>query len=156
VKRFVWSVYPYLVPAILIVILDELIKAHLLTTLSEKGELLGTKFISLGIHKNFGIAFDIPFRIELIFILSIAIGIVLIHTAYQHRQSKPVVSFCLLLIIIGALGNLYDRVIYGFTIDYLIFFERSAVNLSDGLIIGGVIALLMNTRSKKSQKNPHI
>ena len=49
------------------------------------------------------------------------------------------------LILLGAFSNLIDRAFYGATIDYLIFFNRSAVNLADGMIIAGLLGLIFGS-----------
>ena len=62
--------------------------------------------------------------------------------AFQLRTNLP-----LILILSGALGNLIDRIIYGFVVDFLSFYHESlgqfpAFNVADSAISVGV-ALLM-------------
>jgi len=45
---------------------------------------------------------------------------------------------------------LIDRFVNGFTTDYIIIFSRSVINLSDVLIVAGIIALLWYTRDRKT------
>ena len=54
-----------------------------------------------------------------------------------------------LIVIIGALGNIFDRLTYGFTIDYIIILNRLAINLSDIIIIIGVLGLLTISQKGK-------
>ena len=93
-----------------------------------------------------GIAFDIPFRMPLIIVISILIGLALLWVSYRNFRLRPVISISALMIVIGALGNLYDRMAYGFTVDYIILFSRSAINVSDIVIVVGVVALLQTSR----------
>ncbi len=146
------NIYWFLIPTALVVLLDEWIKSIGLKQLPDEGSLVDPGFIELAIHKNYGIAFNIPFKTELIILISIIIGIVLIEIAYKNWKQHPDIAFSALVIIIGAMGNLYDRIAYGFTVDYLIFWGRSAVNLSDGVIILGVVLLLASRRSKHHHK----
>ncbi len=141
-----------LLPIALIVIADEWIKFLALERLPSDGSLVGGKFFALAIHKNIGIAFDIPFKLEFVIAFSIIIGAVLLKIAYDDRIKKPGVSFASLVIVLGAVGNLYDRIVYGFTVDYMIWFERSAINLSDAIIVLGVVLLLLNSRRKRKNK----
>ncbi|MBI5066018.1 signal peptidase II [Candidatus Woesearchaeota archaeon] len=46
------------------------------------------------------------------------------------------------LIIAGALGNLYDRLVYGFVIDFVDFHFWPLFNLADACISAGIVALL--------------
>lgn len=146
-----------LIPISLIVACDEWLKSLALKRLPIEGSLVDTSFLSLAIHKNWGIAFDIPFKLELIILFSIIIGGVLLHTAYKRAKSHPQIAFAALVIVIGAMGNIYDRLAYGFTVDYLILLGRSAINLSDFVIILGVILLLLfSRRIHKIDKAPKI
>ncbi|MBI4592190.1 signal peptidase II [Candidatus Uhrbacteria bacterium] len=143
-------VYWFLVPVTAIVIIDEWLKYTVLQRLPDEGGLVDPQILEFAIHKNWGLAFDIPFRLEFIILFSTLIGIGLLHIAYKNRYSHPDITLATGIIILGALGNLYDRVMYGFTVDYIILFARSAINLSDVVIVAGVILLLLSSRRTKN------
>ena len=145
------KIYWFLAPITVLVFIDEWLKYRGLLTLPEEGSVLNPSWIDFVIHKNFGVAFDIPFRLELIIFISIAIGFVLLQTVLKQFRNKPAIAFSACVIIIGALGNLYDRIAYGFTVDYILLFWRSSINLSDIVIISGVVMLLMSSR-RRSRK----
>ncbi|MBI5369909.1 signal peptidase II [Candidatus Uhrbacteria bacterium] len=149
-KRSKFDIYFLLFPIALTVILDEWLKAKALLYFPEETFLTSPHLIDFAVHKNFGLAFDLPFRHELVVLVSIVIGLVLIRVVSKTILTKPHVAFACLMILIGAAGNLFDRLIYGFTVDYLIFFGRSAINFSDLVIVLGVIALLLLTSRKKN------
>ncbi len=138
--------YWFLVPALILVFIDEWIKAFALTHFPGEETLTDPDFINLAIHKNWGLAFDIPFRREFILLISVVIGFFLIQMLVKNIKTHPKIAFSCLIILIGAIGNVFDRVAYGFTVDYIIFFGRSALNLSDLLIIFGVVILLISSR----------
>lgn len=138
--------YWFLLPALILVSADEWIKAFALTHFPDESTLTEPNFINLAIHKNWGLAFDIPFRRELILLISIVIGFFLIEMIIKNLKTHPKIAFSSFIILIGAFGNVFDRVYYGFTVDYIIFFGRSALNLSDLLIIFGVVILLISSR----------
>lgn len=142
--------YFLLIPVALIVLLDEWFKFHALVSFPDESRLITPSIFNLAVHKNFGLAFDLPFRLEFVIAISVLIGVVLLHTVWKTRASRPDIAFACLIIIFGALGNLYDRLTYGFTVDYLIFFGRSAINFSDLVIILGIILLLHVSSKKKS------
>ncbi|MEK7619777.1 MAG: signal peptidase II [Patescibacteria group bacterium] len=139
-------VYWYLLPVSAIVILDEWLKFTALQRLPGEGSLVDPDIVSFAIHKNWGVAFDIPFRLEFVILVSIVIGLGLLRIAYKNRITHPDITLATGIIVLGALGNLYDRIVYGFTVDYIILFARSAINLSDIVIVAGVIALLLHSR----------
>lgn len=136
-------IYWLLLPAACIVVLDEWLKARGLALLPDETALVEPHVIDFAIHKNPGLAFDLPFRLELVIGLSILIGIVLARAAYKTWRRRPKIAFSIFLIILGALGNLYDRIMYGFTVDYIIVMGRIAINFSDALILLGIVALLI-------------
>ncbi len=128
------------------VLLDEFIKFFALHTFPDESQVPVSGLFTLAIHKNFGIAFDIPFKMPFIVLISILIGIALLVVAYKNGLKRPGITLSALMIVLGAAGNLYDRLVYGFTVDYLIIFGRSAINISDVIIVTGVILLLITSR----------
>ncbi len=145
-KNFSKHLYWFLLPAILLVGLDEWIKAFALTNFPDESTLTNPSILNLAIHKNWGLAFDIPFRREFILLISLVIGYFLVDMIIKNVKAHPKIAFSSALILIGAVGNVFDRIFYGFTVDYLIFFGRSALNLSDLLIVLGVVLLLISSR----------
>ncbi len=150
-----FSIYWYLIPISIIVLVDEWLKFQGLTNLPDEGSVVNPNWIDFVIHKNYGVAFDLPFRQELIILISLVIGYVLLQTAVKQFHKQPAIAFSSLVITIGALGNLYDRLAYGFTVDYILIFWRSAINLSDVVIIFGVLLLLMSSRKKSMLHEGH-
>jgi signal peptidase II len=139
--------YLWLLPvATAVVLIDEVTKWWALGHLPDESAADTSGIMTFAIHRNMGIAFDIPFRMPLIIVISILIGLALLWVSYRNFRLRPVISISALMIVIGALGNLYDRMAYGFTVDYIILFSRSAINVSDIVIVVGVVALLQTSR----------
>ncbi len=96
------------------------------------------------LFRNTGIAFSLPFSGPAVWLLSagilILVGIKAAHDLHKKRYARAEAYG---LFILGACSNLFDRVAYGFTVDYFIFFSRSAVNIADGMIVGGALWLLL-------------
>ena len=150
VRIFWWTI-----PVLAIVWIDGLLKQFALEKLPDEGSLVDPGLLSFAVHKNFGIAFDIPFKRWLIITITIIIGLVLAEIAYKNWKRHSDVAFGAIMIIIGALGNLYDRIVYEFTIDYIIILGRSAINLADILIVAGVVFLLLASRRHKHHHKIH-
>lgn len=98
--------------------------------------------VATALHKNPGIIFDIPMPLAIIVPCTAAVCVALLALAYQRHRHSPKESIALWAIVCGAAGNAIDRALNGFTTDYLIFFQRSAVNMADILIIAGAIFYL--------------
>lgn len=129
-------------------LIDAILKSVAIKRFPEEG----TRFdlpIALGLHKNPGIAFDIPIPLSVVVLLTILIASLLAHFAYSHRKRNPAAAASAVMVVIGAVGNMIDRIVNGFTTDYIILVNRSAINLSDILIILGIILLLRYSESKE-------
>lgn len=99
------------------------------------------------IHKNTGIAFDLPLWPWIAILLIVLISAGLFILSFHHRNSRPWLSAAALVIIVGAIGNLIDRFSYGFVVDYIIFKPtESAFNLSDLVIIAGILIFILSKR----------
>lgn len=133
----------------LVVLADECVKFIALQRLPDESALVQPEILAYAIHKNWGIAFDIPFKMPFVVAVSVLIGAALLFVAYRNMRTKPVVTLAALMIVVGAAGNLYDRLTYGFTVDYIILFRRSAINVSDIVIVTGVVLLLYASRVRK-------
>jgi len=95
--------------------------------------------IAFGFFKDQGIVFII------IPIIAIAL---LIFNIYYYRQNNEALSHVYIiafsLILGGAIGNLYDRIIYGYVIDFIDFRVWPVFNFADMAIsIGAVIIAIM-------------
>ncbi len=146
----------WLLPVVgILVFADEVVKHWALSALPDESALTAPGIVALAIHKNWGIAFDIPFKMHLIISVSAVIGLALLWVARKNFKEKPVVAFSAVMIVIGAIGNTYDRVAYGFTVDYLILFGRSAINVSDIVIVAGVVTLLYASRVPGLHQHGH-
>ncbi len=128
-----------------VVIADIFFKRLALTHLSE-GAPDSFSLLSFFLHKNMGIIFNIPIPISLVVIASFAVIGILIWWSIKNKSITEI-TVGSTLIVVGAIGNLIDRIQYGFTIDYIILFGRSAINLADILIFIG-IGLLFFTQKK--------
>ena len=62
------------------------------------------------------------------------------------REGRNVLAIGLALILGGAIGNVIDRALYGYVVDFLLFYYKEwsypAFNIADLAITGGVILVL--------------
>jgi signal peptidase II len=108
------------------------------------------------IHKRFGwfpfhnpgIAFGLPVPGWLQILLTIPVLIVLIVLFVKNissPESKLLKTLAFALIFAGALSNLVDRVLYNFTVDYLLI-VKSVINLADVLVVVGFLIYFLQLR----------
>ena len=138
--------------AFLLTVADVAAKLLALAHLSDQTpRVLLPRILSVLLHKNFGALANLPVPVVLIIILSFAILIACVFWTHSlAMEGKWTSVSALLFIVFGATSNLLDRILHGFTTDYLLLFEQSAVNVADGLILGGLIWLLLLSRKSSS------
>ncbi|MBD3304029.1 signal peptidase II [Candidatus Woesearchaeota archaeon] len=132
--------------AFLVVVIDQLTKFAVTSALSFSESIaIINNFFYFTLIKNFGIGFGLlnnPSS-RWIFILTtiIIIGIVLYYYKSLPKKYLPVVSTS--LILGGAIGNLIDRFLFGFVIDFIDFRFWPAFNIADSGVTIGVIGLII-------------
>lgn len=134
---------PYLL-AVYAIIVDRFLKV-----LAQTGSFTTQPdWFSWTLFKNDGIAFSLPLPAmifwPLVVILAVTLG-----TTWRAAWELPAARTAAWFVALGAGSNLYDRLAYGATIDYALFFGRSAVNIADGLILIGLALLYIALRQPK-------
>lgn len=59
------------------------------------------------------------------------------------KKQRLIEASAFFLILTGAMSNLYDRLLYGFVIDYIDLKYFTVFNIADVMICGGVTWLLL-------------
>jgi len=120
---------------------------------NNKIEIIGD-FLKFNFAKNYFIAFSIPisgYILNILIILIILLLLILLIYFIQKKQS--ISSIYLFFIILGASSNLFDRIYYGYVIDYFDLKYFTIFNLADCLIVFGSIGLLLTMNKKNKFKN---
>jgi signal peptidase II len=106
-------------------------------------------------HQNFGIIANVPLPRWMIVTASlIVITFVLNAIRITVRQKDLLGAIALGILLGGAFGNLYDRVVFDYVFDWVLLFGRSAVNLADAsIVIGAGWYLLLIFKRKEQRKN---
>lgn len=131
---------------------DRLTKFLILEKLPDEGVSLIPGFLNLTLYKNTNLAFGLKLPWLVLFGLIIIILfwlIILLSRAYQQKNFW--LAFWLSLIIIGALSNLIDRLIYGQVIDFIEVPWWSIFNLADMMIVVGLLGWLVKSVKRKAQ-----
>jgi len=127
-----------------IAIFDQLIKMKIVEkiTLYDRLEVI-KNFLYITYVENTGISFGLfkGTRVILI-ILTLIVCLVLCYYVFKFHKKYVGIAVCLSFILGGAIGNLIDRIRFGYVIDYIHFtFFPPVFNLADAAIVCGAIAL---------------
>lgn len=137
-KRARLNIYTLMpVLAGILVIFDRLFKAMAISgCFNEPVNLIGSYF-QLSFAGNTNIAFSLPLfgRPAIAIVLLIMIAIIL-YAAVLFKKGERGQAFLLLAVVLGAASNLFDRVEYGYVIDYFDVKYLTVFNASDIVIVG--------------------
>ena len=104
------------------------------------------KVFSFTYIHNYGAAWGMLSDHRWIFILVTAIAIVILPIfLYRYRKLHFMFGFSLSLIIGGAIGNMIDRVILGYVVDFLeaTFIDFPVFNVADICVVCGAIMMFV-------------
>ena len=122
-------------------------------------EIFSSKFLNINLIWNEGIAFGLLSLKEERFynILTLIIALVIFIIFFMLRSSEGFKKYSLLMILGGALGNIYDRIFYKAVPDFIDFhvgnFHWFIFNIADIFItIGVVLIILIELFEDKNKK----
>jgi len=132
----------------LVFALDRITKYLVLARLAP-AKLYVAPFFSLTYVENTGVAFGMfPARNAVFIALTAALAAGLLLWRKKIEACGPAARLGLALVLGGALGNFYDRVAYGFVVDFFDFsFFPAVFNVGDSAITVGACLLAWGTRS---------
>ena len=156
----------YLEVIIILVIffLDRISKLYVIyqNKLITNSELYSSKFLNIHLIWNEGIAFGLfSFNEDYLYnSLTFLIFIVIIFIIFMIRKSDPLRKYALLLVLGGALGNFFDRLIYKAVPDFIDFhvgnFHWFIFNVADIFITLGILFMVIIELFNKEKKNENI
>ena len=137
--------YAYLLIVLLIVALDRLTKILVIKDLGYLTSIDIAPSLSIVHARNYGGAFGFLAQrgdaayIFLVLPIIIIAGLIYYLLRYQHTET---VKFSLTCILAGALGNMYDRLRYGYVTDFIDVYYKQyhwpAFNIADMSITFGI------------------
>lgn len=145
--------------SIIFLIVDQITKILVVNSLvpGENIEIIKNIF-SIIYTNNTGAAFSILLgkRIFLIVVAVLIIG-VLLYYIKRNKIEKKIDIIALSFVIGGSLGNLIDRIVRGYVIDFISIkignYNFPIFNVADILIVIGVFLLLLSSRRRQSDDN---
>ncbi|MDD2893416.1 MAG: signal peptidase II [Halothiobacillaceae bacterium] len=151
----------WLLLAVIVIVLDQTSKAAITSHFVYGESLPVTSFFNLVLAHNFGAAFSFLDEAggaqRWLFSLIAVVASVWIVWLLRKHQSEKLFSFALAFILGGALGNLIDRIAYGYVVDFLDFhaagYHFAAFNVADSAITCGAALLIWDgIRGKKHER----
>ena len=152
-----------LVIAGLVVIIDQVIKYFVAMYLPQAGVVTAIPhLLDFNYVENPGVAFGMFENMRWIFVaLTSVIIVILLYIIIFKKIKSKMFLISSALIIGGGIGNLIDRVLYGYVIDYLqLSFFSPVCNFADYAVTVGTVLLViyllfMSDSSKKANKGEH-
>ncbi len=106
-----------------------------------------TQHRNAGIIANLALPTWLILSMSLVVMLMLIIGIIL--CVKQSNRSSLISAS---LILGGALGNTFDRMTFGYVRDWLLLFNRSAINLADASIVIGILGYGLQTYLRRKSE----
>jgi len=146
----------------LVIVLDQLTKWLMSSWLDLYETVAVAPFFNLTLAHNYGAAFSFlasagGWQRWFFTLLAAVVSLVLIIWMKRLKANARLEAISLALILGGALGNVIDRVIHGYVIDFLDVYVGTyhwpAFNIADSAICVGAVLLIFDSfRSKTEQQ----
>lgn len=145
---------PWVWISLIVIILDQATKIAADNYLTYHQPVSVIPMFNLTLMYNMGAAFSFlsdagGWQRWFFIILSTVISIVLIIWIYRLKTTEKIQTISIALILGGAIGNLIDRSVYGYVIDFLdVYYQHyhwPAFNIADSAIFIGAVLLIYDS-----------
>jgi signal peptidase II len=142
----------WLLLAVIVIVLDQASKAAITSHFVYGESMPVASFFNLVLAHNTGAAFSFlseagGMQRWLFSLIAIVASVWIVWLLRKHHAEK-LFSFALAFILGGALGNLIDRIAYGYVVDFLDFhwagYHFAAFNVADAAITAGAMLLILD------------
>lgn len=143
--------------ALLVVIVDQVTKAWAEAVLSNGDIIVVTSWFRFQLAYNTGAAFSLLYDAGgwqrwlfsgLALLVSVGIGVWIARLIRAALPGRGLELLALALILGGALGNLYDRIVLGHVVDFIVWHYRQyhwpTFNIADAAISTGAVLLIFD------------
>lgn len=149
IKHFYLKDIALLLSVAIFFIADRIFKSLALNDAFIGGKVLIPQIIQLNLAKNYYIAFSLPlYGLALNLLISAIIISLASYIFYLilNKKSQKLLIYPLTFILFGAISNLYDRLKFGYVIDYFDLSYFTVFNLADAMIVLGIIYILFKQK----------
>ncbi|MHB1141377.1 MAG: signal peptidase II [Sulfuricaulis sp.] len=143
-----------------IIVFDQLTKFAATNYLTQHGEIQLAPFLNLVLVHNTGAAFGFlsgagGWQNVFFIIVALAASIFILWMYRRLSVSDKLLAIALMLVLGGALGNLIDRLIHGYVIDFIDVYYGTwhwpAFNVADSAITIGAVLLVIDALNPGSR-----
>lgn len=144
--RFMWL-------SVLAFVLDQWTKNIVLDNMELYQSIQVTGFLNWTYVHNYGAAFSLlsdsgGWQRWFFTIIALVVSVVIVWWLRQTTRQQILLPVAFSLILGGALGNVYDRMVYGYVIDFIdVYYQQwswPAFNIADSAICLGAILLIVD------------
>jgi signal peptidase II len=144
----------------LVIVLDQLTKYWVSQSLAPGESVPIAPFFNLALTFNTGAAFSFLSRASgwqrgFFIVIAASASLLIVYLIVRYHRQK-LFSVGLSLILGGALGNLWDRIVLGHVVDFLDFYVQAyhwpAFNVADSAITCGAALLIWDSFNRRSDK----
>ncbi len=123
------------------VILDQVTKFYARENLETPINII-KDWLKFDYAENTGIAFSLPVAYQILIPLSVLVCLYLGYVLFSQSNLSKAKYWGFLILLTGAVGNLIDRIYFGFVTDFISIWQFPIFNLADTFISLGLIALI--------------
>ena len=140
--------------ALVLVVLDQYTKAMATNTMAYGEQIVVTPFFNWTLLHNTGAAFSFlsdagGWQNGFFCTVAAAVSVYIVYWLYQTPRSAPWQGLALSLVLGGAIGNLYDRLMLGYVVDFIqVHYQQyywPAFNVADSAICVGAFILILSS-----------
>jgi len=151
----------FIILFLLIFITDRISKFWVITKVKNTldSTIVKTSYINIELIWNEGVAFGLLSTTspKIYNIISIIVLIVIMAVIYLIKKSKNIEKFFLIMVLAGACGNFYDRIVYKSVPDFIDFhikdFHWFIFNVADIFITLGILLIITREIISNKKKN---
>lgn len=153
--RFIWI-------AVLALILDQWTKQAVVDSMTLYQSIQVTSFFNLTYVHNYGAAFSFlsdqgGWQRWFFTVIALGVSAMILWWLKQTKREQVLLPVAFAFILGGALGNVLDRMMYGYVIDFLDFYYQQwhwpAFNIADSAIFIGAALLILDMIKNKETDN---
>lgn len=153
--RFLWL-------SVLVLVTDQYTKALVLENIELYQAIQILPFFNLTHVYNYGAAFSFlddagGWQRWFFTIIAFAVSALVLWWLKQTSKEQMILPVAFSLIIGGAIGNAFDRLVHGYVIDFLVLYYQDwywpAFNVADSAICIGAVLLIVDMFKNKEEKH---
>lgn len=151
---------PFFIISIIIFSIDRVLKLFIFRNFSEGSSFPVFKnILYITPVRNNGVAFGLfkEFSLPILVAVSLLASLFIVYMIFVKKPKSRLLLLALFLILSGAVGNLTDRITYGYVLDFIDLRIWPVFNVADSAItIGAFLILfyLFNTKSNTEHRKP--